>query len=66
MYQTFTLDAVAFFKEVRDLYKETGRRIKEISEDTGRKFRLSEVFRGRQKRSFATRTHSHFLNYLKY
>jgi len=39
MEQTLTLDAVSFFKEVRDLYKETDRRIKEMSQETDRKFR---------------------------
>ncbi|MEI7591496.1 MAG: DUF3782 domain-containing protein [Deltaproteobacteria bacterium] len=39
MEQTLTLDALSFFKEVRDLYKETDRRIKEMSQETDRKFR---------------------------
>ncbi|MBF0231231.1 MAG: DUF3782 domain-containing protein [Desulfamplus sp.] len=42
MEQALTLDAVSFFKEVRDLYKETDRRIKEMSQDTDRKFQETD------------------------
>ena len=46
MEQTLTLDAVSFFKEVRDLYKETDRQFREMSKEfremskeTDRKFK---------------------------
>jgi len=42
MGDSITLDALSFFKEVRDLYKETDRRIKEMSQDTDRKFQDTE------------------------
>ncbi|MBF0378507.1 MAG: DUF3782 domain-containing protein [Desulfamplus sp.] len=42
MGDAITLDALSFFKEVRDLYKETDRRIKEMSQETDRKFQETD------------------------